>query len=78
MARRRLPQRAGDHVVGEQFFQQARQAQLRQPLRPEPRPGRDPGGDPAAPSLSRCAAAGVDAGAMTMANLARNKAPGGR
>jgi hypothetical protein len=45
MARRRLPQRAGDHAAGEQFFQQARPAQLCQPLRPEPRPGRDPGGD---------------------------------
>ena len=28
-------------------------------------------------SLSRCGAAAVDAGAMTMANLAGNKAPGG-
>ena len=44
MARGRLPQRAGDHAVGEQVFQQALPAQLRQPLRPEPRPGRDPGG----------------------------------
>jgi hypothetical protein len=45
MARRRLPQRAGDHAAGEQFFQQARPAQLRQPLCPESGPGRDPGGD---------------------------------
>ena len=45
MARRRLPQRAGDHVPGEQVLQQALPAQLRQPLRPEAGPGRDPGGD---------------------------------
>ena len=43
MPRRRLPQRAGDHAVGEQFFQQALPVQLRQPLRPEPGPGREPG-----------------------------------
>ena len=79
MARGRLPQRAGDHAVGEQLFQQALPVQLRQPLRPEPRPGRDPGGHLRGPvRLSSGGAAGMDAGAMTMANLAGNKAPGGR
>jgi len=44
MPGRRFPQRAGDHVLGEQFFQQALPVQFRQPFRPEPGPGRDPGG----------------------------------
>ena len=44
MARGRFPQRAGDHVLGEQLLQQALPVQFRQPVRPEPRPGRDPGG----------------------------------
>ena len=44
MARGRFPQRAGDHVLGEQLLQQALPVQLRQPVRPEPGPGRDPGG----------------------------------
>ena len=44
MARGRFPQRPGDHVLGEQLFQQALPVQFRQPVRPEPGPGRDPGG----------------------------------
>ena len=51
MARRRLPQRPGDHVLGEQFFQQALPVQFRQPARPEPGPGRDPGGDLRGPGI---------------------------
>ena len=79
MARRRFPQRPGDHVLGEQLFQQALPVQFRQPLRPEPRPGRDPGGHLRGPGiLLPGGAGGVDAGVMTMANLAGNKAPGER
>jgi hypothetical protein len=44
MPARRLLQRAGDHVPGEQVLQQALPVQLRQPFRPEAGPGRDPGG----------------------------------
>ena len=82
MARRRFPQRSGDHVLGEQLFQQALPVQFRQPLRPEPRPARDPGGHLRSPgfffSPGADGAGGVDAGVMTMANLAGNKAPGSR
>ena len=56
MARGRFPQRAGDHVLGEQFFQQALPVQLRQPFRPEPGPGRDPGGHLRGPGISLPAA----------------------
>jgi hypothetical protein len=43
---RRFPQRPGDHVIGEQFFQQPGPVQPGQPFRPESRPGRDAGGQP--------------------------------
>jgi len=45
MARGRLPQRAGDHVIAEELFQQALPVQFREPARPESRPGREAGGD---------------------------------
>ena len=51
MARGRLPQRPGDHVRGEQLFQQALPVQFRQPARPEPGPGRDPGGHLRSPGI---------------------------
>ena len=39
----RLGQRTGDHAAGQQFLQQVRPVQFREPVRPETRPGRDPG-----------------------------------
>jgi hypothetical protein len=80
MPGRRFPQRAGDHVLGEQLFQQALPVQFRQSVRPNPGPDAIRAAISAASSLPLppCGAAGVDAGPMTMANLALNKAPGGR
>jgi hypothetical protein len=44
MPGRGFPQRPGDHVIGQQVFQQPLPAQVRQPVRPQAGAGRHPGG----------------------------------